>query len=559
MRGATPLAVPAPPRRSSSHARGGGRAGCGEAASAASLVLRVVVAMTAASLLATELWKVGAPPGRGTAREQDAGAGADALREGPPRVSVSANVIVIEATDSPTSRAPSSRSPTSQAPSPASDSPTPRPTQRPTASCEERYPGHASHFRDGMHAGIQEYKWGQLCNSVQLVTSLMEHANASLNLSGVALGPWSTMWLHPLNLTTLARSGHSVYMGCTLVEECHLALGCTSRLQNGVHTTNRTELPMYVPLWRTYFPGTVWYAFRPALTGFSPVLAHYVRPRDEIMEVARAAVERARSAAEAAAAAATAGAPRSPLVLGLHRRYLDGYCYVWAERVGTGLDGRTMYECAPGSGIGAEGGALAAPVSQNPRFKTREDPCFGMQKKADLGAVQRECYLNASMYYSLCDFSFTPRETAFLRAEWPAFARLDADPERDAVLIASDGQRPDSEQAMRERMPLAARPVDLTRGGAPGADAVFRDRPRAMFADSWALALSDLAVENPMSSCASLLAHWRLALGRDPDTLFPSKCFAAFADSRAAHEAGGLPELPASKVGDLKRKLSLPA
>ena len=57
-----------------------------------------------------------------------------------------------------------------------------------------------------------------------------------------------------------------------------------------------------------------------------------------------------------------------------------------------------------------------------------------------------------------------------------------------------------------------------------------------MLMDSCALALADVHVGNPLSSCDTLVSHWRLALGRDAPSSFPQRCYAGFYDKKTVPE-----------------------
>ena len=146
-----------------------------------------------------------------------------------------------------------------------------------------------------------------------------------------------------------------------------------------------------------------------------------------------------------------------------------------------------------------------------------------------------ECYLRASPRYAVCDFVFSNSDVGLLRAEWPSLAPLLPPALNNdsgnatwpvAVLLASDTQIPQGDEDVRRNVALTRTLRDLDAGYFSQLKSY-----RNMIVDAWALARSDFHFTNPLSSCDTLVHHWRMVMGVNASRVFPTRCFEAYAET----------------------------
>jgi len=216
------------------------------------------------------------------------------------------------------------------------------------------------------------------------------------------------------------------------------------------------------------------------VAGFSDLVAYGSRPYRGVVTTVASVV----------AAQRDLGNEAKGVVLGVHRRYQEGLC---PRRIGQ----YRFHECHPSAGA-------ASP-----------DVPLGTYCNVTLNATQAAFYLEHSS--ALAAGAASKAVVLFLATDYQDY-------NGDVAIL----------QGHSSRMGIV-RTAQLQRIDA----GCFNARAlswRMMLMDSWALALADVHVGNPLSSCDTLVSHWRVALGRDAPSSFPQRCYAGFYDKKTVPE-----------------------
>ena len=90
------------------------------------------------------------------------------------------------------------------------------------------------------------------------------------------------------------------------------------------------------------------------------------------------------------------------------------------------------------------------------------------------------------------------------------------------VLLASDGKDEAGDFAMRESPQIH----DLIRLRDLELPGCFADKEYMyVMADMIAMSLMDLHMDNPLSMCGEVVAHWRSAMGKERGSSWPRECY----------------------------------
>ena len=193
------------------------------------------------------------------------------------------------------------------------------------------------------------------------------------------------------------------------------------------------------------------------------------------------------------------------VTVGVHRRFMDRTCYWYILNT-------VQYHCAMNPDLSKMVSIAKVKIhDQNLKYYKEESKIL-MQMDDD----HRFAYESDFPMIVACNFTLRPNQLEILNNTWP-MGQLGR---KWSVLLASDNQTPNGETAFRDSPQVALvkklSDYEPCLGQSPYYD---------MLADMYALSKMDLHLENPVSSCGDVVAHWRNALNKPKGTSWPPLCY----------------------------------
>jgi len=332
---------------------------------------------------------------------------------------------------------------------------------------------------------LADYEFGQTCNAVQIVSIAIDMSMKSSS-KAVAFGPWYSRHLRALDIDYLQNFTKMNFMlDCKTINGTWVS--CDDSTARGF-----LKNQLY-PIATTLDPAGIYHTNRSAVAGFIPLIAYGIRPYAGL----RLQVEKSmRTIREQG--------PNGALIIGVHRRWQEGLC---PKR----MPQYRFHECHPADGDQA----LSLGLSPNPD-------------------VPQGTY---------CNITFNDAQAEYMLSHSPALSAAAA-AKKVILLLSTDGQMPSGDDAILHHSSpklgieksLRLHELDTN---------CYNARKlswRMMLVESWALTISDIHVGNPLSSCDSLIVHWRISLGLAKYSSFPLKCYEGFYDQTMVPVASRKPK-----------------
>jgi len=338
---------------------------------------------------------------------------------------------------------------------------------------------------------------------------LEKHRSGLIQPLGNALDRRNSGFLLTANIDFARFTSHniSILLNCgikSISSSCIVARSCQMWHRNGLKVPVE-EIPQVIQLTKAFSEANA-FRSRAGVIGYLEEL-NWFRLKPDIEEKVNGMVLRIRKEKLPNA---------DSRLLGLHRRSVDGLCYRWLA-FQSRIKSRGFLDCHSHSKWVRD-----SKVSKASFDGTR---CEGTPNHAyQMNQTHIDCYFQADPQYSLCDVMFSDFNKAYFRNVSPEFPR----DENYVVIFATDKQRPQGDAELKKNLPnrtisLAELDANLTK--IPG--------NQLMIIEMWALAQTDYFVAQPLSSCETIIMHWRYALFGISDKMsFPPDCYEIYNQER---------------------------
>jgi hypothetical protein len=378
------------------------------------------------------------------------------------------------------------------------------------------------------HILLKDVPWGgQTCNVIHAFAAFIRKVRENSNATNLAVGHWVSHLLLSSELDFEFFSTHrnvSLFLHCDDIEEQPSEnmttqvknVYCRDWFTNGKFVSiPRDNDGFTVPV--SYLdqvipePSKLFQKHRASVSiGYLEELTWF-RPKQKATSFVENVVEKIREMMVQR---------NYTILVGLHQRSLDGYCYEWIQHVGE-ISRRNVLECHPQSK------AVRDPLFFVDHRQVQNEPlfrqggrCFGTPTDGlQMNNIHRNCYLDVSSGYSLCDITLSPRQQSYMRNKSKSFPNNNS----FAVLVASDRLVESVHQELRENINNDR----LFSLGSVDPSLVFvRGKSTLLLKEMWALAFTDYFISQPFSTCDSIIIHWRHSfMHKSVYSNFPPNCW----------------------------------
>lgn len=350
-------------------------------------------------------------------------------------------------------------------------------------------------------------QWGQLCNRMGQLSGIVTDMRASgYGGNALALGRWMTEAISYMDIKAASRNLPALFLNCI---ECRSSeyepidmIRCSKAYVFGRGMLDVSHL--ILPVTKQYFAVTAFFTLTPGAVGYTPEMAYEFIPNAKL-----------RRAVELAVDVLQKYVMKGDTMVGIHRRFMDGECVHYMENPMAQLD------CAINI--------------TNPKWKTFAEVFAAFVWKQspvpDIwndDAVRMELIRTRPELYH-CNYTLDARQMMFFKTE---FAEVfDAKPPKKvSVFLADDGQVPSGTLALKRSKAIVdvVELGDAVRNMPTLTEPCFKGNMRSMMADAYALALMPYHMDNPVSSCGSIVTIWRTALGKQRGSSYPTQCYDEF-------------------------------
>lgn len=246
---------------------------------------------------------------------------------------------------------------------------------------------------------------------------------------------------------------------------------------------------------QSYKSDELWWSDRTKIVGFLGEHVQVLQPKPYLKTIIQVIMDRYR-----------AELGEDVRVLAVHRRFMDKYCYAWVNDI-------RAHQCFPSDEL--------------VKLVSRIGPLLGAKWETDSYLYMNNTYrswLETRNHLLMgCNYTLSASQTNILRSRWPEIFQNPL-----AVLLATDSQDPTGDAVIsKSRLPVKVR----TLAEMEQPTCFSGKKYHYMLAEMIAMSLADFHMENSMSSCGDIVAHWRQSLGKPKGSSFPQICYNGFYDS----------------------------
>jgi hypothetical protein len=333
--------------------------------------------------------------------------------------------------------------------------------------------------------------WGFTCNKMEIVGGgiwrmLNNNKFKEAEVNMLALGPLFSELVWQLDLRFISRDFPILIdcVECPVEPDRPQLLRCGALIVDGVPRELDPQDNVFFAHTQ-YFAVDLYWNVGPSSLGFHPSLAYYMLPSERL----RRAVEKAMLG-------------QKQKIVGIHRRDMENWCYRYIG------NGRGEYECH----INGEADTIISHLVKAETVKRFEKGFYFKPLESEYP------------WLMVCNYTLDSEQLDIFARVWPSVFEKG---KKHHMLFTTDRNDVGGDLLLMTS-PVIERLFRI-HDVAPDVGCMA-DKHRMLFYDMYGLALSDVHMGNPLSSCDVTVVHWRKILGKDRESSFPQECYRGYYD-----------------------------